>query len=409
MRRTDPILRLRVSDCGLRIQDSLTAGRPLRAAGPGAGCTIKPNSIGPFVRNKPKLGRAGASGGTARQGGPMAQNEPNSAIADSGQTCAGRAPAACRPDPGEPIVQNEPNFPQPRYPFIPLFRHSGMPAASLPCKTNPIGPGQGRVRRGLWDEGCCTNKPNSGRYANPAIGVPGRAKRAKQDAPDKSLVQPNRPAISARKRGSKPTRRLLSWASNKANFFGRPGYPTIAIFQHSNIPARYRLCKTNPIRPGLGRAGPRAGERCETNPIPCLPHGGGSGGSCHPKPIGRSRWAKGGGAWYAPYAPGAIVQNKANVSSRPRPRRAKYAERTQLGAVRRLDPWVLRAKQSQLAACRTGAGRADRAKQSQLAGLGGQRGLRTGADRAKQTQLPVAENPTIPIRRRMPGTAGWPP
>jgi hypothetical protein len=76
-----------------------------------------------------------------------------------------------------------------------------------------------------------------------------------------------------------------------------------------------------------------------------------------------------GGAWYAPYEPGPIVQNKANFFGRPRPRRAKCAEQTQFRPAR-TGPGPGRAKdakRTQLATRRTGAGRTGPPKRSQLA------------------------------------------
>ena len=70
--QTNPIPRLRISHCGLRIQDGLAGGRPLRAAGPGAGCTNKPNSAGPIVRNKANWA------GRPHLGARSVRNKPNS-------------------------------------------------------------------------------------------------------------------------------------------------------------------------------------------------------------------------------------------------------------------------------------------------------------------------------------------
>jgi hypothetical protein len=54
---TNPILRLRIADSG-----QPCGGTPLRTAGPGAGCTNKPNSAGPIVPNKPNSNRDGLRG-----------------------------------------------------------------------------------------------------------------------------------------------------------------------------------------------------------------------------------------------------------------------------------------------------------------------------------------------------------
>ncbi len=47
-----------------------------------------------------------------------------------------------------------------------------------------------------------------------------------------------------------------------------------------------QLCETNPIRPGLDKAGTRAAERCKTNPIWRPPRWSEPDGSCKTKPIG---------------------------------------------------------------------------------------------------------------------------
>ncbi len=78
MRQTNPILPLRISDCGLRIEDGPAAGRPLRLAGSGACCTNKPSSPERIVRNKPNL-RARRGVGRARptlQGAQVRQTNP---------------------------------------------------------------------------------------------------------------------------------------------------------------------------------------------------------------------------------------------------------------------------------------------------------------------------------------------
>jgi hypothetical protein len=49
-------------DCGLRIGHRPPAGRSLRAAGPGAGCTNKPNWEARSCETKPNLGRMGDLG-----------------------------------------------------------------------------------------------------------------------------------------------------------------------------------------------------------------------------------------------------------------------------------------------------------------------------------------------------------
>ena len=60
---------------GLGIQDSLPAGRPLRGAGPGAGCTNKPNWPERIVQNEPnsRRGRVGRGQRGVGRGGKCAK------------------------------------------------------------------------------------------------------------------------------------------------------------------------------------------------------------------------------------------------------------------------------------------------------------------------------------------------
>jgi len=71
LRETNPILRLRIADhviasdawqSGLRIGHRPAAGRPLRAARPGAGCTNKANWPGRIAPNKPNFGHGKEKG-----------------------------------------------------------------------------------------------------------------------------------------------------------------------------------------------------------------------------------------------------------------------------------------------------------------------------------------------------------
>ncbi len=93
-------------DCGLWIQDSLAAGRPLRAARPGAGCTNEPNSwnyadreIGvPGSANYAKRTRFSPPAEEVGRGRPtyqepIVQNEPKSSIADCGSCHCERSAA----------------------------------------------------------------------------------------------------------------------------------------------------------------------------------------------------------------------------------------------------------------------------------------------------------------------------
>jgi hypothetical protein len=126
-----------------------------------------------------------------------------------------------------PIVQNEPNS-----------CHRGRS-----CETKPIPGSAGGARhggRGAW-RAIVQNEPNlapvsgNGRAGRPRGGLGRRsiaqngpnfchrADHAKQDAPDKSLVQPKRPTISARKRRSKPNSATFVVRVKQSQFPAAPG------------------------------------------------------------------------------------------------------------------------------------------------------------------------------------------
>jgi hypothetical protein len=113
------------------------------------------------------------------------------------------------------------------------------------CKTNPIGPPERR----LGDKRCCTNKPNSCHHADPEIGVPGRAERAKQSQTWVPLGY-----LGAGEQGA--------YRAKQSQFPAGPdGSP-------SPLPSQLR--KTNPICPaGPGGTGSEGvGQVGKTNPIP---------------------------------------------------------------------------------------------------------------------------------------------
>jgi hypothetical protein len=120
---------------------------------------------------------------------------------------------------------------------------------------------QCRVERGFGDKGCCTNEPNSCHYADPEIGVSGRANRAKQSQ------------FAATPRGTVLRGRGAN-ARNKPNFpaGGDKGVvqtnptPTIMPIRRSAFPGG-QSCETNPIGPGPSRVRPLGGQKCQTNPI----------------------------------------------------------------------------------------------------------------------------------------------
>ncbi len=119
----------------------------------------------------------------------------------------------------------------PHHSSIPLFQGSSpMPVA----QNEPNCPKRGTeaVSGGAgWVEGCCTNKPNSCYYADPEIGVPGRAR----PHPTRGAIAPNKPNSAPRRADWVPGRRKCAkrsqfgpastlqpggMAPNKANFGG---------------------------------------------------------------------------------------------------------------------------------------------------------------------------------------------
>jgi len=85
-----------------------------------------------------------------------------------------------------PMAQNEPNSRQARYPTIPLFHHSGVPTRCEMCKTNPIRAGPGC----RWRRLCETNpirRQRPGRFRRNKAnrrGLGGRpVSRVRQHAP----------------------------------------------------------------------------------------------------------------------------------------------------------------------------------------------------------------------------------
>ena len=79
----------------------------------------------------------------------------------------------------------------------------------------------GPVRQGLWEEACCTNKPNSWHYADPEIGGPGRAivQNKPNCPPEKSGedAQPTKSRLCETKPIRRAARRLGVNCTNKAN------------------------------------------------------------------------------------------------------------------------------------------------------------------------------------------------
>jgi hypothetical protein len=163
-------------------------------------------------------------------------------------------------------------------------------------KTNPI-PRQRRAGRGLGDEVCCTNKPNSRVMPIRRSAFPGRAvlrqrlvarcRSGNKANPLEPIVR-NKPNLAGRVglRRAKCAKQSQTWAG--WDIWGTPCQGEGDCTKRTKFPGSAgrgrargvrdagKLRQTNPIWPGSGKT--PTGKKCETNPIPARPGGTRLGG-----------------------------------------------------------------------------------------------------------------------------------
>ena len=197
----------------------------------GGGCRAKqtqfaracpPRSDGPIVRNKADLGQPGR-----HPEGRLCETKPISRRCRVGRGTRG-------------YCTNKPNRPG----GYPLFQHSIIPpfqSDAYCAKQSQFPAGLGGT--GLGDERrTCETNPISAAGGRSRAGTPnprraGRAKRAKR-------TQFGRPGG---KRGVTANKQsqfgAVAWRAKQSQFPAGPGYPSIPLFHHSNVPVRRPVYK----------------------------------------------------------------------------------------------------------------------------------------------------------------------